>query len=63
MKAFAVVVLLALIAPVWRDPAWSGGINGIQALWWLLTQPPKEHIPVEEALAEARAAWQAAHPG
>ena len=54
-------IAAALLLPIWRDPAWEGGVNGIQALHWLLTEPGKEHIPVEQAIAEARAAWLSAH--
>ena len=64
MKYLGLAVLgIAVLAPIWRDPAWTGGKSGISALWFLWTQPPKEHIPVAQAIAEASAAWEAAHPG
>jgi len=46
------------LLPVWRDPSWEGGKNAWQSIHFLATNPQKEHISVEQALAECRQAYQ-----
>ncbi len=48
--------LAASLAPIWRDPSWEGGKNAWQSLKWVLTEPPKDHIPTEEALERNKSA-------
>lgn len=58
MNIALLILGIAAVTPIWRDPAWGNqGVNGIQALHWLLTEPPKEHIPVNQAIEECREAY------
>jgi len=53
-------VILAVLAgsmlPIWRDESWDGYVNTWEALIYTLTRS-KEHVPYEEALAEAQQQW------
>jgi hypothetical protein len=51
------MIIGALALPIWRDPAWQGGVSGIEALAILASNPPKEHIPADMAIALAREAY------
>lgn len=45
-----VVIIALLVAPIWRDPSWEGGVSAIQAVKNLATLPQKEHVSVQEAI-------------
>jgi len=56
-KNIALIILFGLL-PIWRDPAWEGGVNTYEAIYLVATSPQKPHIPVWEALQECRQAYQ-----
>jgi len=57
-KAILLGIAILSLCPVWRDPLWNGGVNAFQALWLFATEEQKEHIPVAEAIKEAREAYR-----